>query len=85
MITHRAELELKMDSEKIKHIYNHYKAQSHELFFEGYKVYWNDRDFPISIYINKKTNPHIISTPQDEYELFKKGADRVIKHLRKFL
>lgn len=84
-ITHRAELELKMEKEKIEKIYKAFLVNYNQYMIKGYKIYWNASDQNILVYINKGKAKHEVSrSSQEEFNLFRKGADDMIAHLRTF-
>ena len=85
-ITHRAELELKMDEDKIKDVYRAFRSNYNEYLIQGYKIYWNGIDQEIMIYVDKRyTKPENQRTQEENYMLLKKGADETITYLRNFL
>lgn len=84
-LTYRAELELKMDKEKVEKIYQRFESNYHEYMIQGYKVYWNDLDREMMIYIDKRyARPENLRTPEENFNLLRKGADETISHLRSF-
>jgi len=85
-ITQRAELELKMDEEKIKDVYRAFRSNYNEYIIQGYKIYWNGIDQEIMVYIDKRyAKPENLRTPDENYMLLKNGADETITYLRNFL
>lgn len=85
-VTHRAELELKMNEEKIKDVFRAFRSDYNEYMIQGYKIYWNSIDQEIMIYIDKRfAKPENLRTQEENYMLLKKGADETITYLRNFL
>jgi hypothetical protein len=63
-ITHRAELELKM--EKLKEVYRAFLLSYNQYMIEVYKIFWSGSNKEISVFISKaKTRDGILFGKQD--------------------
>ncbi len=82
-ITNRADLELKMDKERVENIFRSFSANYNEYIIEGFKIYWNAPDQDVMVYIDKRKLKYEIS-PQEKYEILREGANKMIAHLRTF-
>lgn len=84
-ITNRAEVQLKMDQSKVDKIYNHFTGNYNEFRFQGFKVYWNQPNYPIYLYTDGREKKWESLTPENgRYEVIRDGIDKLIEYLRTY-
>ena len=86
IITNRAEFKVRMDDDKIKKAYFQFCRGQNEFTIHGFKLYWNDEQQPLLLYINNSSPKwQNGNASMEKYDKFKIGADQLIVFLRNLI
>ena len=81
----RVDIEIVMDEDRLRNIFNKFSKNSFEFSIHGFKLYWNWHKSPIYLYLNSQIHSEQFEDDIEKYKVLKKGIDDLIILLRNYI